>query len=161
MKKALRLSIIFGFQTLGSLTQAAQPAAQASDCWRQEGFASPAAYQKQISDWRAEAVPFPGPLDAYSAYRIGKDERDFALDRLKNDKKAHCYMGCRISQDVNFATAQWAGWKKEEKDLVDCNPSTHFETMDYQVTVVGAHLGLSAKTAEDCVHRCDRDFPQN
>ena len=141
----------------GPTALAAAPTAP--DCWRQEGFASREAHSRQVSQWASEAVPFPGPLDAYAAYRIGKDERDFALDRLKNDKKAHCYMGCRIAQDVNFQTAQWAGWKKEDKDLRDCNPATHFEVMDYQVTVIGAHLGLSASSVDDCLRRCDRDFP--
>lgn len=129
-----------------------------SSCWQSEGFPSELPYRIQISEWKRDAVPFPGPFDALTAYRVYKNEAAFALEHYKNDKKVHCYMGCRIAQDANFETAQWAGWEKERRDLEDCNPSTHFEVLDYTVTVTGAHLGLKSNRRDDCTRACDREF---
>ena len=134
------------------------PSRLSSSCWSTEGFSSEVSYQTQISQWKREAIPFPGPFDAMTAYRVYKNEAAFALEHFKNDKKVHCYMGCRITQDANFETAQWAGWEKEKRDLEDCNPNTHFEVLDYTVTVTGAHLGLKSNRRDDCTRACDQDF---
>lgn len=104
-------------------------------------------------------MPAPAPWHMLTAYNVFKHERAFALTRFKSDKQVHCYMGCRIAQDANFQTAQWAGWKKEDKDINDCSGNTHFEIMDYQVTVVGAHYGAASSHQDSCVASCDQPFP--
>jgi hypothetical protein len=169
IRKSFVLSYLAGSLSMGSPAALAddmtfepegqfQLEARAGACWQEEGFASEWEYQKQITDWQNEAVPFPGPLDAYSAYRIYKQEARMAQDFLRNDKKVHCYMGCRMTQEANFATAQWAGWEKERRDLSDCNANSHFEVMDYTATVVGAHLGTQTQGRDACLKVCDRDF---
>ncbi len=150
---------VFVFQVLGIAQLATSAALAGTPCWKAEGFPSSASFDRQKRDWRAEAVPAPAPWHMLTAYNVFKDERAYALTRFKSDKQVHCYMGCRIAQDANFHTAQWAGWKKEDKDLNDCSSGSHFEIMDYQVTVLGAHYGLDAKTQEACVASCDRPFP--
>ena len=96
---------------------ASSSALAAPQCWKAEGFSSEASFEKQRQDWRAEAVPAPAPWHMLTAYNVFKHERAFALSRFKSDKQVHCYMGCRIAQDANFQAAQWAGWKKEDKDI--------------------------------------------
>jgi len=154
-KTALIQALVTSLAALaaGSESLAAPP------CWKAEGFPNSAAFEKQKSNWQAEAVPAPAPWNMLTAYTIFKHERAFALSRFKSDKQVHCYMGCRIAQDANFHTAQWAGWKKEDKDINDCNGNTHFEIMDYQVTVVGAHYGAASNRQEACVASCDQPFP--
>lgn len=147
------------FQALGIAQLATSVALGATPCWKAEGFADAPSFEKQKRDWRAEAVPAPAPWHMLTAYNVFKHERAFALTRFKSDKQVHCYMGCRIAQDANFQTAQWAGWKKEDKDINDCSGNTHFEIMDYQVTVVGAHYGAASSHQDSCVASCDQPFP--
>ena len=111
-----------------------------SACFQAEGFASEAAWSAQLRDWKNEAPPFPGPLNAWRGYETAKREQDFARNHFRNDKQQHCYVGCRITQDVNFDTSQYAGWEKERRDLTDCNSGTRFEIADYSATVAGAHF---------------------
>ena len=89
------------------------------------------------------------------AYNVYTKEKKIA-DSLKNDKKAHCYMGCRIAQEVNFKTAEYVGWMKEDQDIRDCKASTHFDEADFVATVKGAELAQSALDGKACFSSCQK-----
>ena len=149
---------LFSLRNIVVLPFVISAAYASEECWRAEGFASLDAFQQQQRDWSRENIPLPAPWNIVAAYQIYKTEQADVRKSFRNDKQMHCYMGCRIAQDVNFVTAQWAAWKKEERDLNDCNSETHFETLDYQVTVIGAHYAVTAKTKEDCRDPCIQNF---
>jgi len=73
---------------------------------------------------------------------------DVSVEESKNsrgigsDKRKHCYVGCRIANEVGHDVAVYAGYYKEDKDLLDCNPKTNFDLKDIEATVLGADIAL-------------------
>jgi hypothetical protein len=132
-----------------------------SQCWQAERFESEEAYRMQAESWQElkqrVGIRFPGPFDALTAYQVVQKETDFAQKHFKNDKKVHCYFGCRIAQETNFSTARWAGWEKERRDLQDCDSSTRFELADYEATFMGAEQGLKFESPQGCLDFCAID----
>lgn len=59
-------------------------------------------------------------------------------DFSRHDKVRHCYVGCIVARETNYATAVFAGWYKELQDASDCNRNTHFSLSDQDATVGGA-----------------------
>jgi hypothetical protein len=112
-----------------------------------------------------EWIEIQPPLPAMSHLRKAKEvidtEQDYALT-LGTDKRAHCYMGCRISEDVNFETAKFAAWQKEYNDATDCDPETHFEVADYDATIDGALKGAAnlqkLKAQKICTDYCVKTY---
>jgi hypothetical protein len=151
---------------LGAHAAAASPAwqmpRQASvpqqTCFEAERFASYDDWSRAVNDWNSRRPPFPNPLYAYKGYQVAKAEGRFARDHFKSDKQMHCYVGCRIAQETDFTTAQFAAWEKERRDLTDCSSDSHFEEMDYTVTVWGAHLGVASSSSSECLSTCERSF---
>jgi len=98
-------------------------AANASDmCWDNER--NP--YTKKAyteADWFEhterwnELMPEEASLwSLFWAHKTYKAELDTA-NNLKNDKRKHCYIGCRIAQDTSLAVSIYVGWLKESEDL--------------------------------------------
>lgn len=99
----------------------------------------------------------PGPIDLMRAYSLYKKEKAQA-EKLGNDKRAHCFLGCRISQHTDYHTADYVGWLKEDRDISDCNPRSHFDEEDYRATVRGAQIGESQNEAATCIQACKQVY---
>jgi hypothetical protein len=127
-------------------------------CFEAERFASYDDWARAVNDWNSRRPPLPNPLQAWKGYQVAKTEDPFARSHFKSDKQMHCYVGCRIAQETDFTTAQFAAWEKERRDLTDCNSESHFEDMDYTVTVWGAHLGIATSSSSECLSTCERSF---
>lgn len=130
----------------------------ADTCWTRENykeegrpFSSWHEWNQTRTDWLKRKSLAYNPLYLIKAYKIAQTEAARA-ESLGGDKMAHCYIGCRISQETNFETAHFAAWYKEMKDLTDCNPSSSFEYTDYAVTYFGAQL--RAQTPRQCIQLC-------
>ena len=135
-----------------------------SECYTQEinpctnkVYASLEQYNTDKQEWASIAPESPGLFALAKAYGIYSREKDFA-NKLRNDKRAHCYIGCRLSQEMNYRVAEYVGWLKEDRDIKDCNKSTHFDPADYKATRAGATFGESQTDAAGCVAVCKRNF---
>jgi hypothetical protein len=93
--------------------------------------------EQQIKQWKTSQPELPDISDLYKAKKLIDAERKYSL-KLGGDKRAHCYLGCRISHEVNFETARYAAWQKEYNDATDCDPKSLFEIADYEATLKGA-----------------------
>lgn len=118
--------------------------------------------EQQMNAWKAVRPDMPGFTDLLKAKKIIDAEKSYSL-KLGNDKRAHCYLGCRISEDVNFETADFVAWQKEYNDATDCNQNTHFEIADYDATIKGARRGSSKKlvkirTKKLCTDYCKKVY---
>lgn len=94
-----------------------------------------------LQDWMTKN---PGDVGLFSLYRghgVGNQESRYVSQKSRNDKFKHCFVGCRIAFEVNLATALYAGWYKEQRDLTDCDPSTNFDPRDEEATRRGALAG--------------------
>lgn len=103
--------------------------------------------------WESRKPGNPGPFRLAHAYLIYRDETD-NLKRIRNDKVAHCYIGCRIAQDVDVPTVLYVAWLKEKRDLTDCRAKSHFDEADERATILGADLAPSAPDAASCLPVC-------
>ncbi|MGZ3780993.1 MAG: hypothetical protein ACXVCY_10125 [Pseudobdellovibrionaceae bacterium] len=116
-------------------------------------FQSEEDYQKELERWALQNPGMPSPLSLVKAYSVYSKEKSKAVAiSKKSDKKAHCYVGCRISQVTNYDTANYVGWLKEERDLKDCDPKTHYDEEDYRATLKGAQIGENHSA--DCLQAC-------
>lgn len=97
--------------------------------------------EQQLQEWTAMKPKTPGLTFLLKAKKIVDAEQAYALT-LGNDKTAHCYLGCRIGEDVNFETAHFFAWKKEYSDATDCDANTHFDVADYEATIIGAQASF-------------------
>lgn len=120
-------------------------------------YASSEVYTEHLREWTTLAPASPGLFVLAKAYGIYSREKDFT-NKLKNDKRAHCYIGCRLSQEIDYRTAEYVGWLKEDRDLKDCKKATHFDSADYKATRVGATLGESQVDAEGCLKSCKLNY---
>jgi hypothetical protein len=109
-----------------------------------------------VSDWQSREPAHPGMLRLAGAWLVYRRESPIA-NSLKNDKQAHCYIGCRVSQDVGITTAVYLGWLKEQRDLTDCNPRTHFDPKDEIATLRGSELSGGKA---NCAEVCKAEFPR-
>lgn len=120
-------------------------------------FSSAEVYQGVVQDWLSREPESPGIFTLARAYSIYKKEQA-AAQALGNDKRAHCYMGCRISQGTNYRTSEYVGWMKEDRDIKDCKKGTRFEYADFDATVVGGQFGQSQVDATGCVSICKQNY---
>jgi hypothetical protein len=120
--------------------------------WEDEGFDSEEAYNNKVKEWEDKNPGFPGLWDAFWGRETAKIIMRVWVDRggACNDKWLHCYIGCRIAEETNNETAEYAGWYKENRDLTDGNPRTRFDEADYDATI--ACLG------QNCVDCCRERF---
>ena len=116
-------------------------------------YASEKVYSADIEKWQTKMPENPGMPALVQAYAIYSKEKP-AADALKSDKKAHCFIGCRISQELDFKVASYVGWFKEDQDVRDCNKKTHFDPADFIATLKGAQAGQSATDAKACLSAC-------
>lgn len=120
-------------------------------------FESAQDYEALLTEWSHQEPAPANPFSLMKAYGIYNREKNLSL-RLGSDKTAHCFLGCRISMDVNLKTAIYVGWLKEQRDITDCNRSSRFETADYTATVHGAEMGSSLRTPDECQRACKQAY---
>ncbi|UOF01710.1 hypothetical protein [Bdellovibrio reynosensis] len=124
-----------------------------------EVFQTQADYDDELSLWNQKHPGMPNPFSLMKAYSLYSSEKDLANKlKKKSDKLAHCYVGCRISQEISKRTADYVGWYKEEKDLKDCHHGTRFDEQDYIATVRGADLGETQQDAKGCLDSCTQIY---
>lgn len=112
-------------------------------------------WDQQLEQWMSEEPASPGLLRLGLAFAVYTNEKP-KTKKLRGDKRKHCYMGCRISQELGYETAEYVAWLKEHEDLTDCNGSTYFEIRDFEVTVYGAELGQTSKDPAFCIQECNQ-----
>lgn len=110
-------------------------------------------WEEALADWDSKEPADPGILKLFAAYQVYQKELPTA-NTFKGDKRKHCYIGCRIAQDVSHDTAVYTAWYKEKEDLTDCVKGSYFELRDYEITVQGADLGLKNKDPKYCLEEC-------
>ncbi|MBL7545738.1 MAG: hypothetical protein JNL11_18100 [Bdellovibrionaceae bacterium] len=127
-------------------------------CWTKEEdpnskqpYASLHIWQHERSHWLRFQKSQYNIIELVKAYQVYKQERDRA-NAFRDDKLAHCFIGCRVSQTTSLRTARYIGWLKEARDLTDCKIETHFEIADYEATVKGAMFGENKKV--NCEQAC-------
>ncbi len=116
---------------------------------------------QQMAEWMNKQPEMPNIISLLKAKNLIDAEKKYAL-KLGNDKRAHCYLGCRIGESINFKTAGFVAWQKEYNDATDCNSDTYFEIADYNATVDGAKKGAakpeSSKAQKFCTDYCTQSF---
>lgn len=120
-------------------------------------YTSEEEWSLDITEWGEKEPPRPGFFmlaKAYSAYKSASA----TANGLKNDKRAHCFMGCVIRGSTDLQTVTYVAWLKESRDLQDCSKSTHFEVADMSATILGGELGESATTPDECLILCQQQF---
>lgn len=117
--------------------------------------------EQQMTEWQSVQPQMPSLPFLFQAKKLIDAERNYSLT-LGNDKRAHCYLGCRIGETVNFDTAHFIAWQKEYNDATDCNPKTHFEIADYEATIKGAlregKISVKKKVVQACTAFCKKTF---
>lgn len=127
-------------------------------CWKKEynpvsnkKYKSQTPYEADLKSWQSKKPSEPNLLNLAKAYSTFQDEKQNA-EKLLRDKIKHCYLGCRIANDTDYATADYVAWLKEYKDLTDCELGTRYEPRDYTATLDGAkHPG---KNFDECSKYC-------
>lgn len=110
-------------------------------------------WNSAISEWDSQEPQDPGLLKLFAAWNVYKKEAP-AVKKIKGDKRKHCYIGCRIAQEVSYDTALYVAWMKEKEDITDCDASTLFEWRDFEVTVHGAELAKDSSNEKYCLDQC-------
>lgn len=133
-------------------------------CWQNEIdpalnliFSSEKAYNQTVADWQSEKPKAPSIFQLAIAYNIYQSEKNNSL-KLGSDKRAHCYMGCRIAQGTSVKTAIYSGWKKEDQDIRDCDMNSRYEPLDYDATELGA---LASETIANSQSACAKYCTDN
>lgn len=134
------------------------------ECYTQEinphtnkAYTSLEQYNSHKQEWTSIAPESPGLFALARAYGSYSREKAIAT-KLRNDKRAHCYIGCRLSQEMDYRTAEYVGWLKEDRDIKDCSKATHFDSADYKATRAGATFGESQPDAAGCVAVCKANY---
>ncbi len=136
-------------------------ASMAAACWQTEidpqtnqVFTDEATYKAVVDEWKSVQPATPSVFQQLSAYNIYKAEKDKALS-LGSDKRAHCHLGCRITQGTSVKTGIYAGWRKENDDISDCKIDTHFDELDYVATELGVNAaGRIENSQAACAKFC-------
>lgn len=127
-------------------------------CWKSEinyktnkVYTSEKPYNAHRVYWSTFNKATPDPISLSKAYFVYKAEIK-KTEKFSKDKVKHCYMGCRISAEIDLPTAEYVAWNKEQDDITDCKLKTHFEVKDYEATVDGAqHPGSVTACEKYCL----------
>lgn len=146
------LVFIFGFGVL-SVAHAHGPQCFENEVnpRTQQRYESAAQWQSDVDAWEQRGRGFAGPLNLFWSFTSYVREKKQA-ESFGSDKAAHCYIGCVIARSTRAEVADYIGWLKEQQDLVDCDPETHFEEADAVATSWGGML--EARSREECQAQC-------
>ncbi len=137
-------------------------------CWQNEIHPinvtpyTQAEWENAITQWQTQKPSAPLITDLFKAHKTYKNELSTA-QKLGNDKRKHCYIGCRIAQDTSLEVATYVGWMKELEDLQDCDKNTFFEPLDMQATTDGALASTNLTSQKGCYKYCKTTYviPKN
>jgi hypothetical protein len=128
--------------------------ANTNSCWKTElnyttnkVYTSEKLYNAHRAYWSTFNKVTPDPISLSKAYFVYKAEIK-RTEKFSKDKLKHCYMGCRISKEIDLPTAKYVAWSKEMDDINDCKIKSHFEIKDYEATVDGAQNPGSPRVCE-------------
>lgn len=137
----------------------------ADDCYLHEIDPQTKRVYQNEAQWKADqdklwaaAPPSPSLYRLKKGYDVAISESGISRG-IGSDKRKHCYVGCRIANDVGHDVAVFAAYYKENKDLLDCNSKTHYDLADIPATVRGADLAMASKSPADkdyCWKECRR-----
>ncbi len=134
--------------------------ASAHGCWESERnpynwlIYTESEWTSHSQAWSRIQPEEPTLWSLFWAHQTYKQEYQKA-STLKNDKRKHCYIGCRIAQATSLEVSIYVGWLKESEDLADCNRKTYFELLDYQSTIEGAQHGAANSDPTECFNYCE------
>lgn len=162
LKSILQIAIMVGIVTVSSLAFASS---EGSACYQSEIDPSTKRVYQNKAQWDADkkAIWASAP-SSLNPFRLARGY-DVSVLESKNakgigsDKRKHCYVGCRITDEVGHDIAIYAGIYKEDRDLTDCKIKTLFDPADLDATILGADLAKnnSARSdAEFCRSACRR-----
>lgn len=150
----MRLLLVFAFGI--SVLSVAQ--AEGLQCFEnevnpktQQRYETEVQWQSDLDAWEQRGRGLAGPLNLFWSFTSYIREKKQA-ESFGSDKAAHCYIGCVIARSTRAEVADYVGWLKEQKDLSDCDPETHFEEADAVATSWGG--ALEARSREECQVRC-------
>ncbi|MBL7688822.1 MAG: hypothetical protein JNJ49_12375 [Bdellovibrionaceae bacterium] len=148
----LLLAVTFGISVL-SVAHAHGPQCFENEVNPQthQRYETAAQWQSDVDAWEQRGRGFAGPLNLFWSFTSYVREKKQA-ESFGSDKAAHCYIGCVIARSTRAEVADYVGWLKEQKDLSDCDPETHFEEADALATSWGGML--EARSREECRAQC-------
>jgi hypothetical protein len=118
------------------------------DCYRNEIDPHTRRFYENRAQWEADraelwrlAPSAPSFYRRWQGYKVAMAE-SVSSRGIGSDKRKHCYVGCRIAAQVGADVAEYAAYYKEDKDILDCNPQTHFDLTDITATMAGASLAI-------------------
>ena len=118
----------------------------AGDCYQHEIDPHTRRIYQNRAQWEADrtdlwksAPSAPSFYRRWQGYKVAMAESPNSRG-IGSDKRQHCYVGCRIAAVVGPDVAEYAAYYKEDKDILDCNPKTHFDLTDIKATMAGAAL---------------------
>lgn len=121
----------------------------------QRRYETAAQWQSDVDAWEQRGRGLAGPLNLFWSFASYIREKKQA-ESFGSDKAAHCYIGCVIARSTRAEVADYVGWLKEQKDLSDCDPETHFEEADAIATSWGGML--VARSREECRALCVEQY---
>lgn len=128
-------------------------------CWQREvdpysgKLYSAESWNETLQLWDQQQPPQASLWSLFWAHQTYQKELA-AAQTLNNDKRKHCFIGCRIAQETSIEVSIYVGWLKESEDLQDCDKETFFEPLDYQSTVDGALVAESSSDSRKCMDYC-------
>jgi hypothetical protein len=156
----LRLTISIGGLIVGA---GASAQSSGSDCFLSEIDPSTKKVYQNKAQWDADlkgiwdSAPISrNPFLLFRGYEVSIVESRNAKG-IGSDKRKHCYVGCRIAEEVGYDIAIYAGIYKEDLDLTDCKISTRFDRSDLLATLVGAGIAKESPGRADaafCRSQC-------
>ena len=144
--------VLFFFMAQGAFASSLSCAASEKNALTNRIF-SVDEYREVLGEWEDAEPAAPGLLRLFRAYNLYQSEKP-RVDKIRGDKAKHCFLGCRMAEEIDLKTAIYVAWYKEQKDLTDCNSKTLFEHADYDATVIGAETAMASPEVSDCYQVC-------
>jgi hypothetical protein len=147
------------------LSSGAFASATGEECFRSEIDPSTKRVYQNKAQWDADqkaiwalAAGPPNPFRLLRGYEVSMSESKNSKG-MGSDKRKHCYVGCRIADEVGHDVAIFAGIYKEDRDITDCRTKTLFDPADLEATILGADLAKRNADRSDaafCREECLR-----
>jgi RHS repeat-associated protein len=78
------------------------------------------------------------------------------LTNQREDKLAHCFLACEITKKYGPWTAHNCALAKEYVDKYDNDPTSHYETKDFDAGIDGIKFAVSE--CDDCLSECQKKW---
>lgn len=91
----------------------------------------------------------PSTGDKRNCERVKREHPE--LWKGKNDKYAHCALGCQITEEYGPWVASNCAWAKEIRDKYDNDPNSQCDPKDFEASLDGVKVGTGGG---DCSAGC-------